>query len=208
MSQIRTALAQPLLLFQSLVGLDMIQLHCIHIPIIQFLWDKVTSSQIVKALPEIYPWPVTNCPLPPVDVPCHSEADTRWERLSTLRCEWGISMGNLNGDSMGFKTWEWMNIFEFIQTWLLITVMIIEHPAHVDCWRTGECCWRSAHRSSLAAGKVQGRGALIQDVNPSDCLQIRCSIIQIFLYPLNILMIWNDFHLNPHYILWWFTISW
>ncbi|CAL1149430.1 unnamed protein product [Cladocopium goreaui] len=28
----------------------------------------VTSSQIVKALPEIYPWPVTHCTLPPVDV--------------------------------------------------------------------------------------------------------------------------------------------
>jgi homoserine trans-succinylase len=32
--------------------------------------DKVTSSQIVKALPEIYPWSVTNCMLKRMDCFC------------------------------------------------------------------------------------------------------------------------------------------
>ena len=31
--------------------------------------SKVTSHQLVKAIPEIYPWPVMDSSLPPVDVP-------------------------------------------------------------------------------------------------------------------------------------------
>ena len=50
---------------------------------------EVTSSQIVKALPEIYPWPVTHCTLPPVDVP--------WIARALQVIFWGRSMGKFSG---------------------------------------------------------------------------------------------------------------